>query len=86
MVELVALVITWETIADVLVTYLLSPLYVTAINLVLTPNVLIENEAVPPLSATFPRTAAPDLKLIVPVGVPVLELSTTVAVKVTFCP
>ena len=74
-VVLVAFVMVCEIAADVLAAYLVSPLYVTVMDFV------------PPLSGTpLARIVVPHLNVIVPVGVPLLELSTTLAVKVTPCP
>ena len=62
-----------------------SPEYDTVIECVATVNVLVENFATPPLSATDDNVVAPSLNVTVPVGVPVPE-DVTVAVNVTDCP
>jgi hypothetical protein len=85
-VVLVALVTVWEIAADVLAAYLVFPLYVTVMDAVPTANVLVAKVAAPPLSVPFPRVFVPALNVTVPVGVPLLEGSTTVAVKVIVCP
>ena len=85
-VVLVALVMVWEIGADVLAAYLVSPLYVAVMDFIPTANALVEKDAVPPLSVCFPRIAVPDLKVTVPVGVPLFALSITVALKVIVCP
>jgi hypothetical protein len=56
------------------------------IDLTATANVLVDNVAVPPLSVRFPSITVPDLNVTVPVGVLLLDGSTTVAVKVIGCP
>ena len=81
----------WEIAADVLAAYLVSPVYVTVMDFIPTANVLVEKVAVAvpvplALSARFPSITVPDLNVTVPVGVPLLEGSTTVAVKVIGCP
>ena len=67
------------------------PPYVTVMDLTPTANVLVEKVAVAvpvplALSVRFPRVAVPDLNVTVPLGVPLLDGSTTVAVKVIVCP
>ena len=83
---LFALLTTWESVPEVLVVKLLSPLYTAVIEWVATERLDVVNDAEPPLIGTVPSVAAPSLKVTLPVGVPEPDAGLTVAVNLTDWP
>ncbi len=83
-VELAILFTFWDRLGEVLVEKLESPPYTAFIELLPAFSADVLNVAVLPFSGAVPSAVVPRRNVIVPVGVPYVEV--TVAVKVTIWP